>query len=218
MRSVHTVRTVCRSFLVGVLLLGTAAAAAPATRAETASALVLLRALPSAPEHQGGYDRSLFADWQDRDGDGCDTRDEVLISEAVAGDVQGCEVIGGQWVSLYDGTVVADPSALDIDHVVALSEAWDSGAWRWNAGRRARFANDLGYSWALVAVTAGSNRSKGDDDPAQWRPDEGRCRFAKAWIGVKFRWRLAVDTRERAALQQLLRGCSAAMRVPELAG
>lgn len=190
---------------------------ATAAQADSSSALLLLRALPSSPEHQGGYDRELFADWQDRDGDGCDTRDEVLVSEAVAGSVQGCQVIGGRWVSLYDGSVVSDASTLDIDHVVALSEAWGSGAWRWNSNRRARFANDLGYPLALIAVTAGANRSKGDQDPAEWVPDAGRCRFAKAWIGVKFRWRLAVDTRERTALQQLLRGCALGMRIPELA-
>ncbi|MBU6280421.1 MAG: DUF1524 domain-containing protein [Actinomycetales bacterium] len=199
-----------------MVVLASAGFAVP-VQADSSSALVLLRALPSVPEHVGGYDRSLFADWQDRDGDGCDTRDEVLIAEAVAGVVQGCEVIGGRWVSLYDGSVVSDASALDIDHVVALSEAWDSGAWRWNAGRRARFANDLGYPLALFAVTAGSNRSKSDQDPAEWVPEAGRCRFAKAWIGVKFRWRLAVDSRERMALQQLLRGCSVGMRVPALA-
>ena len=199
-----------------VVLLASAAFAIP-VQADSSSALVMLRALPSIPERVGGYDRELFADWQDRDGDGCDTRDEVLIAEAVAGVVQGCEVIGGRWVSLYDGSVVSDASALDIDHVVALSEAWDSGAWRWNAGRRARFANDLGYPLALFAVTAGSNRSKSDQDPAEWVPEAGRCRFAKAWIGVKFRWRLAVDSRERTALQQLLRGCSVGMRVPALA-
>lgn len=212
----NEIGNVVRGTTALVVVMATAMCAVP-VQADSSSALVLLRALPSAPEHVGGYDRSLFADWQDRDGDGCDTRDEVLIAEAVAGVVQGCAVVGGRWISLYDGTVVSDASALDIDHVVALSEAWDSGAWRWNAGRRARFANDLGYAWALIAVTAGSNRSKSDDDPAQWQPDEGRCRFAKAWIGVKFRWRLAVDTQERAALQRLLRGCSAGMRVPALA-
>jgi hypothetical protein len=205
-----------RAGAVTVVVIAALLTAVPAY-ADKSSAVVLLRALPSSPEHQGGYDRELFADWQDRDGDGCDTRDEVLISEAVAGTVQGCEVIGGRWVSLYDGSVVADASALDIDHVVALSEAWGSGAWRWNPNRRARFANDLGYPLALIAVTAGTNRSKGDQDPAEWVPSTGRCRFAKAWIGVKFRWRLAVDTRERAALQQLLRGCALGMRVPELA-
>ncbi len=206
-----------KSGVVLLLVIAVFATLAAPASADSSSALVLLRALPSAPEHRGEYDRELFADWQDRDGDGCDTRDEVLIAEAVAGVVQGCEVIGGRWVSLYDGSVVSDASALDIDHVVALSEAWDSGAWRWNAGRRARFANDLGYPLALFAVSAGSNRSKGDQDPAEWVPEAGRCRFAKAWIGVKFRWRLAVDTRERTALQQLLRGCALGMRVPELA-
>lgn len=206
-----------RAGAASVLVIAALLTAVPA-HADTASAIVLLRALPSSPEHQGGYDRELFADWQDRDGDGCDTRQEVLISEAVAGVVQGCTVVGGQWLSLYDGILVDNPSALDIDHVVALSEAWSSGAWQWDAGRRARFANDLGYPLALIAVTAGTNRSKGDRDPAEWVPVDGRCRFAKAWIGVKFRWRLAVDTRERSALQQLLRGCPPGMQVPELAG
>ena len=120
-----------------------------------------------------GYDRDLFHHWIDADGDGCDTRDEVLIAESVT-TVQvsqpGCTLSGGQWVSLYDGVQTTDPSTFDIDHMVPLAEAWDSGAWNWDAQQREAFANDLTHAEALIAVSASSNRSKGDQDPAEWQP------------------------------------------------
>jgi hypothetical protein len=75
-----------------------------------------------------------------------------------------CALTGGEWLSYYDGKTVTDPSRLDIDHMVPLAEAWDSGAAEWTAERREAYANDLGAEHSLVAVTAKSNRSKGDKD------------------------------------------------------
>lgn len=130
-----------------------------------------------APEGDGdgdGYECELFGDgWIDADGDGCDTRREVLIAESTSPaqvDPFGCEVIAGDWVSAYDGYSTDDPTELEIDHVVALSEAWRSGAAAWPEDRRLAFANDLDSPAALVAVTAATNRSKGDRDPASWQP------------------------------------------------
>lgn len=76
----------------------------------------------------------------------------------------------GGWLSAYDGYTTSDPSELDIDHVVPLGEAWRSGASRWDPARRAAFANDLDAPQALIAVTAATNRSKSDSDPAIWQP------------------------------------------------
>ena len=199
-------------------LLGTAVLWAPmAAAVERKPATTLLASLPVGPEHVGGYARSLFRHWIDSDRNGCDTRREVLLAEAVTGTGVGCDVSGGTWLSFYDGVSTDDPSTFDIDHMVPLKEAWDSGAFRWTASTRQAFANDLGYAPALVAVSASSNRSKGDQDPSTWQPALGRCRYAKAWIGVKYRWRLGIDTAEKSALQRMLAGCPLMMTVPALA-
>jgi hypothetical protein len=184
---------------------------------ERQPAVRVLNSLPVAAEVSAGYARALFRLWVDADRDGCDTREEVLMDEAVSGVRSGCRVVGGRWVSAYDGSATSNPGSFDIDHLVPLKEAWDSGAWRWDASTRQRFANDLGYGFALIAVTASSNRSKSDRDPAEWLPAQDRCRYVKHWIAVKFRWRLSVDPREKSRLSGLLRGCSRWMVVPSLA-
>jgi len=191
--------------------------ATPASADSRRDAIRVLNSLPVSPERTDGYDRDLFRHWSDLDVDGCNTREEVLIDERVAGQVTGCDVVGGRWRSAYDGNVTINPSSFDIDHFVPLKEAWASGAWRWNADTRERFANDLGYAGSLIAVSASSNRSKSDRDPAEWLPESGVCKYAKTWVAVKFRWRLSVDTTEKSALTRILRGCSPKMRVPSLA-
>ena len=105
---------------------------------------------------------------------------------------------------------------LDIDHFVPLSEAWKSGAWRWNASTREAYANDLGYPLSLIAVTASTNRQKSDSDPAEWMPPFSayRCTYVSTWIAVKWRWRLTADPLELAALRLGLTGCGRAARVP----
>ena len=170
----------------------------------------ILASLTVAPERPAGYDRDLFPHW-DYLGDDCDVRDRVLILEARNGPSTGtsCPVGRGRWFSPFDGVTVRDPSALDIDHMVPLAEAWASGARRWPTAVREAFANDLGYAGSLIAVTASSNRSKGDQDPAEWLPARVsyRCTYVSEWIAVKWRWRLAVDQRERAALRVQVNAC-----------
>ena len=181
-----------------------------AARAERRPVLALLKTLAIAAEQDAGYERDLFPHW-DYLGDGCDVRDAVLIRQAVEGPSTGtsCPVGSGVWFSAYDGVTVRDPSLLDIDHMVPLAEAWGSGARRWTTAVREAFANDLAYRKSLIAVTASSNRSKGDQDPAQWLPPrtDYRCRYVSSWIGVKYRWRLSVDASEQAALRVLVTGC-----------
>ena len=183
--------------------------------AETSSVariLSLLDALDVTAETSGGYDRALFKHWVDADGDGCDARREVLIAEAVAAPSVGsrCSLSGGEWLSRYDGkTASGNGSAFDVDHMVPLAEAWESGAHNWTAERREDYANDLGYADSLIAVSASSNRSKGARDPVEWLPPaEGvHCWYAAAWINVKTRWELTVDQTEADTLRSVLAGC-----------
>lgn len=203
-----------RSGLVAAALLGALAIVtlvlAPAAAAKERSVSSLLRSLVVKAEQMSGYDRDLFPHW-DYVGRGCDVRDLVLIEEARRGPSTGsaCPVGRGRWFSAFDGVTVRDPSALDIDHLVPLAEAWGSGARTWTTATREAFANDLGYSRTLIAVTASSNRSKGDQDPAEWLPPRTsyRCTYVSSWIAVKWRWRLTVDAREASALRVIVQSC-----------
>lgn len=91
----------------------------PAFAAERKPALMLLNSLPVTPEHQVGYERELFADWYDANRSGCDSREDVLIAERLTGRVVDCTVVGGRWISAYDGVVTRDASSFDIDHRVS---------------------------------------------------------------------------------------------------
>src|SRR5204863_7684906 len=121
-----------------------------------------------------------------------------------------CAVVAGEWLSSYDGRTTEDPAALDINHVVALAEAWRSGAAAWDDGRRRAFANDLDQPGELVAVTAAANRSKGDHDLASWRPPNRAswCEFGIGWVRTKLKWGLTADRPEVRAPDDMLRDCS----------
>ena len=157
----------------------------------------------------GGYSRNLFKHWIDVDKDGCNTRYEVLIAEAIVKPKVGarCYLTGGKWRSPYDGKVFTNPTGLDIDHMVPLAEAWRSGAWAWTAAQRMDFANDLDDSRSLLAVTASLNRSKGDRDVAAWLPIKAQCNYISNWIAVKWRFDLTVDPVEGEFLQNKITDC-----------
>ena len=196
------------------MLLGGAVVFAPAAQAATVT--TTLRAgvsgLPVATEVRTGYSRDKFTLWTDDDGDGCNTRYEVLIAEATTKPSvgPGCTLSGGRWHSYYDNTNWTAPADLDIDHLVPLAEAWDSGARNWTSTQRRTYANDLGDPRDLVAVTDNVNQSKGDRDPAEWMPSYSgaTCRYVAEWVAVKIRWRLSVNTAEKNALTTLAAGCT----------
>jgi uncharacterized membrane protein YhaH (DUF805 family) len=171
----------------------------------------LVSRLRVEPEVQAGYDRDLFRHWVDADGDGCDTRREVLIAESTTpvSVGSGCSLSGGTWYSAFDGVTTTDASSFDIDHFVPLKEAWDSGAHAWDSGTRQRFANDLEFAGSLIAVSASSNRSKGASDPAEWLPPNRsyRCVYLVTWVEVKLRWNLSADPGEVAAIRSAGSGC-----------
>lgn len=169
-------------------------------------------------EYATGYSRTLFKHWVDADGDSCDTREEVLIAESTSKaqvDAYGCKVVEGDWWSAYDGVTTTDPSTFDIDHVVALKEAWDSGAWAWTSTRREAFANDLTDPRALIAVSASSNRSKADKDPSQWMPTRTAyaCEYLANWVAVKSHWGLSMDVSEHGFIRRRFEGECAAVTI-----
>ena len=163
-----------------------------------------------------GYDRSTWAHWHTKSWSGCSTRQEVLvrtmIGEERSASGDPCKANEAWWYSVYDDTWTSNPSEFDIDHIVSLAEAHDSGASNWEADRKERFANDVTN---LVAVSASSNRSKSDRDAAEWRPPQDYwCSFAYAVVEVKWLYSLSVDTAEYEALDEMIDTCTPIMSEP----
>jgi len=204
--------------LLLVILVATGLVAVPtAAQAATYSAPLsqAIAELPVAGEVRTGYDRDLFRLWVDADGDGCSTRNEVLVQEAEEAPSvgSGCALTGGRWYSYYDGASQTAPADLDIDHMVPLAEAWDSGARSWASATREAYANDLGDYRTVVAVTDSVNQTKSDQDPAEWLPAQQQCRYLREWVAVKHRWSLSIDSAEKSALTSLASGCSGTITV-----
>ncbi|KAG8731391.1 hypothetical protein FRC11_004311 [Ceratobasidium sp. 423] len=167
----------------------------------------------AGPVTKPPYDRTKFRHWITISGK-CDTRETVLKRDSIIDvtvDAQ-CRPTVGSWISDYDGEVVTDPkltaSTLDIDNIVPLKEAWQAGAWNWTAERRKEFANDL-IRPQLLAVSARSNRMKGDKDPSKWMPLNAayHCTYIRAWIQIKHYYGLNVDETEKAALTEYINEC-----------
>ncbi|WP_158847197.1 HNH endonuclease family protein [Saccharothrix deserti] len=197
--------------LAGVLAVGlvTPAQATPPNIPSLATAQSELNALTVAAEGSTtGYSRDLFPHWSTVSGT-CNTRETVLKRDGtnVVTD-SSCAATSGRWYSPYDGATWTLASDIDIDHVVALAEAWRSGASSWTTSRRQSFANDL-TNPQLIAVTDNVNQSKGDQDPAEWKPPLTSywCTYAKMWIHSKYQWGLRVDSAEKSALQSMLGRC-----------
>ena len=209
-RTPHTI--LC---LVAVLLLS--ACVVPATgQAPTSVQRQLDELTVAVSVSMSGYSRGRFPHWRPDGGGSCNVRDTVLRRDG--SDIRvsrGCNVVDGQWYSPYDDTVLHDPDKVDIDHMVPLANAWRSGASSWDDQKRGDFANDLARP-ELLAVSASSNRAKGDQDPAQWRPPNRSywCEYAVRWIAVKHGWRLTVTTAEKAALSEMLRTCQTSSAPP----
>ena len=186
---------------------GTAQAALPTPIAASTARSYLSGMTATAETHASTYDRSLFPTWITISGT-CDTREYVIKRDgsSVVTD-SACKATSGNWTSPYDGVTTTNPSTFDIDHLVPLSEAWDSGAWAWTTAQRQAYANDTTRP-QLLAVSASSNRSKGDDDPAEWLPRASyQCTYARAWVQVKHYYGLTVDSAEKSALSSILSGC-----------
>lgn len=192
---------------VGLFNGPTASAALP-TPVSAATARTYLASLTVATEDRTGYNRDLFPHWITQSGT-CNTR-EVVLKRDGTNVVQdsSCAATSGRWYSPYDGATWTAASDVDIDHLVPLAEAWDSGADSWTTSRRQAFANDLTRP-QLIAVTDNVNQAKGDQDPATWMPSVSsyRCTYVRAWVQVKYYYDLSVDSAEKSALTSYLNSC-----------
>ncbi|MFD8143820.1 HNH endonuclease family protein [Streptomyces sp. NPDC059708] len=168
-----------------------------------------LDALKVEPPHSmAGYSRAMFPHWARQYGE-CDTREVVLSRDGreVTQD-SACRAVTGTWYSEYDDRTVDSASKVDIDHMVPLANGWRSGADTWDTAKRKRFANDLDNS-QLIAVSASSNRSKGDQAPDQWAPPNTYfwCTYSRAWTHIKSLYGLSVTGTERTKLIEMLNTC-----------
>jgi Protein of unknown function (DUF1524) len=202
------------ALLAALALTGCAAPQeAPEQRAARGTALDVLERLEvkgRAPKT--GYDREQFGDdWTSRNG--CDTRDRVLrrdLRQITREPGSVCEVHSGVLTDPYTTRAIrfvrGGESEVDIDHVVALGDAWQKGAQRWSRERRVAFAND---PLNLLAVDASVNRQKGDSDAASWLPPNKRfrCRYVARQIAVKRRYGGWVTPAERDAMRRVLARC-----------
>ncbi|MBY3555776.1 DUF1524 domain-containing protein [Modestobacter lapidis] len=201
-------------------LLSDAATDTAVENAESTTALAALAAVPvqgRAP--RTGYDRGLFgAAWSDTDRNGCDTRNDVLARDLTAETfrpgTRNCVVLTGALADPYSGTGIAFQRGQDtsddvqIDHVVALSNSWQTGAQGWDPAKRLAFAND---QLNLLAVDGPLNMQKGDGDAATWLPpNKGyRCAYVARQVAVKVAYGLWMTQAERNAIATVLSACPA---------
>ncbi|WP_432014874.1 HNH endonuclease family protein [Streptomyces cucumeris] len=160
-----------------------------------------------------GYERGAFGSpWVDTDDNGCGTRDDILKRDlAKVRFREGhCLVVSGTLDDdPYTGRsvrFVRGHSKVDIDHVVALSDAWQKGAREWDREKRVAFAND---PLNLIAVDSGANRGKGDGDAATWLPpNKGyRCDYVAHQVAVKKKYGVWVTRAEKDAMTRVLDRC-----------
>lgn len=159
------------------------------------------------------YKRSLYRHWIDEDGNCRNTRNEVLARDSqnvTFKDTDKCEVLSGIWKDPYSGQTFREPRQLDVDHVVPLKNAHESGAWAWSNERRRQYANYLTDRNHLLAVQASENRRKGDKGPDRYVPPNAtyRCEYVRAWVKIKEDWGLDMTDDEGAEVQRVLGNCN----------
>jgi len=211
---------------VGVVLLASwllfptqvsnAADTSTATKSQYESALTALNKLPvKGRAAKTGYSREQFPHWKDPDKNGCDTRNDILKRDLTKvvfkADTNNCKVISGSLLDPYSNKLISfdlskSASTIDIDHVVALSNAWQTGAFQLTPTQRTNFAND---PLNLLAVDYKLNRQKGDGDAATWLPPlkSFRCDYVSRQIAVKLKYKLWFTAPEKEAMVRILKSC-----------
>ena len=200
-----------RRIVVLGLLLTLLPTTAPAATNDALTALNQLEVKGRAAKT--GYSRAQFPHWSDPDRNGCDARNDTLkrdltnITYKVG--TRDCKVVGGQLLDPFSGkslTFSSTKSNIDIDHLVALSNAWQTGAAYFDKTKRTQIAND---PLNLLAVDAKLNRQKGDGDAATWLPPAKsfRCEYVAAQIAVKVKYSLWLTAPEKSAMSRVLESC-----------
>jgi len=205
------------AIVVGAMVVGFTPAVTRAAE-QPGLATAVLETLPvkgRAPKT--GYTRDQFgAAWADVDHNGCDTRNDILKRDLTSiiykPGTRNCVVASGTLIDRYSGETInfvrgnVTSMEVQIDHVVALSNAWQTGAFKLSADQRKALAND---PLNLFAVKGRLNSQKGDGDAATWLPPlkSFRCTYVAQQIAVKAKYSLWVVAPEKAAMLAILAKC-----------
>ena len=190
----------------------------PAKAEAVASGLSVIQAqVTKGRAAKTGYTRAQFGPaWADVDRNGCDTRNDILkrdlTNEVFKEKTNGCTVLSGTLVDPFSGETinfvrgVTTSSEVQIDHSVALSNAWQTGAFKLTPDQRKAFAND---PLNLLAVKGKLNSQKGDGDAATWLPPlkSYRCDYVARQIAVKIKYKLWFTAPEKEAMIRILKTC-----------
>ena len=159
------------------------------------------------------YSRSEWKHWEDHDGDCQNARHEVLIAESLVPVTyktdRKCRVETGRWFGAFTGTYFEDPGDVDVDHMVPLKNAHNSGGWAWGPAMKEEYANNLGDDHHLIAVQDNANQSKGARGPDEWMPEDESywCQYATDWTEIKYWWDLTMTEPEAEAVVDMLQRC-----------
>jgi hypothetical protein len=200
-----------RIVLLALLLTSIPTQSASANEPTALAVLNQLEVKGRAPKT--GYSRAAFTHWSDLNRDGCDSRNEILKRDLTQiifkTGTRDCKVISGQLLDPLSGKTLifsSSKSTVDIDHLVSLSNAWQTGAAYFDKKTRESLAND---PLNLLAVDAKLNRQKGDGDAATWLPPlkSFRCKYVAIQVAVKAKYLLWVTSAEREAIIKVLDNC-----------
>ena len=200
-----------RIVLLALLLTSIPTQSASANEPTALAVLNQLEVKGRAPKT--GYSRAAFTHWSDLNRDGCDSRNEILKRDLTQivfkTGTRDCKVISGQLYDPFSGktlTFSSSKSTVDIDHLVSLSNAWQTGAAYFDKKTRELLAND---PLNLLAVDAKLNRQKGDGDAATWLPPlkSYRCEYVARQVAVKAKYSLWVTSAEKNAITRVLSSC-----------
>ena len=197
------------------LAIALAAPLQPAYASEVKASVALDSLAVKGRAPKTGYDRDgLFGKWADPDGNGCDARNEVLARDLKSEvlDSDRCTVLTGEFTDPYSGTTLTfvrgqgTSNLVPIDHIVAVSDAWQKGAFKWDASKRIKFYND---PLNLQATLMKLNSQKGDGDAATWLPPlkSYRCTYVARQIAVKVKYSIWVTKAEKVAMKNVLSKC-----------
>jgi hypothetical protein len=187
----------------------------------TAAKSITVKGRAPKTGYSGNRTKLFGTAWHDVDRNGCDTRNDILrrdfYTTVIKAGTGGCKVIGGTWRDPYSNIsyrFTTQPSSVQVDHIVSLSDAWQKGAQQWTFDKRRQFAND---PLNLVMTIGSLNASKSDSDAASWLPPykSYRCKFVARQVAVKKKYGLWMTSAERTKIIEILQQTSCrGLRLP----
>lgn len=189
---------------------------------QVAAAKLMLNKLAIVRPSTADYDRTgQFGDtWADVDGDGCDTRNDILERDLVKEQYKdSCLIATGVLRDPYTAKTinfvrgVGTSTKVQIDHVIALHLAWQYGATKWSFGKRVTFAND---PINLIATDGPTNGSKSDSGPDEWLPPNKsyRCTYVIRFIRIAYLYKVGINANMKSVMQSTLATCTKVVGSP----